>query len=70
LTNHTSKTLFQALLLGASMLLAVNYSSATIDYSEKQKETAADLVHKLETRHYSKRKFDDELSSQLLECSR
>jgi carboxyl-terminal processing protease len=67
LTIHTSKYLFHALLLGASLALATSYSAATIEYSEKQKETATDLVHKLETRHYSKRKFDDELSSQLLD---
>ena len=30
-------------------------------------KTALELVEKLETRHYSKRKFDDELSSLLLD---
>jgi carboxyl-terminal processing protease len=38
-----------------------------IQPTESQSETAIDLVYKLETRHYSKRKFDDAVSSQLLD---
>jgi len=66
LINHTNKALLGAL-LGVFLSIAASSSWAVIEYSEKQAETAADLVHKLETRHYSKRKFDDELSSQLLD---
>ncbi|MCZ6831078.1 MAG: carboxy terminal-processing peptidase [Gammaproteobacteria bacterium] len=67
MTNHTSKSTLGALLLGVGLSIAASSSWAIIEYSEKQAKTAADLVHKLETRHYSKRKFDDELSSQLLD---
>jgi carboxyl-terminal processing protease len=41
--------------------------AANIEPYPKLSETAQDLVEKLENRHYSKRKFDDELSSELLD---
>lgn len=36
---------------------------ALIDYTEEQQDTAKELVEQLEQRHYSKLKYDDELSS-------
>ena len=38
-----------------------------IEPTKGMSDTAIDLVEKLENRHYSKRKFDDELSSLLLD---
>ena len=67
MTNHVSKTALSAVVLAVGLSLCAWPSWALIEYSEKQSITAADLVHKLESRHYSKRKFDDELSSQLLD---
>ena len=43
-------------------------SVAAIDPYPQLGETATDLVEKLETRHYSKRKLDDQLSSELLDA--
>jgi len=40
---------------------------ALIEAEPQLGETASELVEKLESRHYSKRKFDDEMSSQLLD---
>ncbi len=55
-----------ALAIAALSLLSLT-SWATIDSYPQLSETALDLVEKLEHRHYSKRKFDDELSSELLD---
>lgn len=40
---------------------------ASIEPHAQLTETASDLVEKLETRHYTKHRFDDELSSKLLD---
>ncbi|MEP5763160.1 MAG: carboxy terminal-processing peptidase [Halieaceae bacterium] len=40
---------------------------STIDPTDGLSNTAVDLVEKLESRHYSKRQFDDVLSSELLD---
>lgn len=66
-TPNIKKSLVQAALgctLGALSLA----SWASIDPYAQLGETATDLVEKLETRHYSKRKLDDELSSALLDA--
>lgn len=42
-------------------------SWASIEPYPQLSETALDLVEKLENRHYSKREFDDQLSSELLD---
>ena len=54
-----------ALLLGLGLLSVAAW--AAIEPHAQLSETATDLVEKLETRHYSKRKFDDTLSSELLD---
>jgi carboxyl-terminal processing protease len=54
-----------ALVLGLGLLSVA--ASAAIEPHAQLSETATDLVEKLQTRHYSKRKFDDTLSSQLLD---
>jgi carboxyl-terminal processing protease len=54
--------------LAVAALSLVSLSSwATIDSYPQLSETALELMEKLERRHYSKRKFDDELSSELLD---
>lgn len=40
---------------------------ALIEYSKEQQDTAAQLIDQLEERHYSKRKYDDALSSEHLD---
>ncbi len=55
-----------ALAVSALSLLSLT-GWATIDSYPQLSETALDLVEKLEQRHYSKRKFDDGLSSELLD---
>jgi carboxyl-terminal processing protease len=67
LIKSVSKSTLSAVILSAGLAVYASASWSLIAYTEKQSETAADLVHKLETRHYSKRKFDDELSSELLD---
>ncbi len=54
-------------LLVLGLCLAGKASYAAIEYTDSQAETAAELVHRLENRHYSKRKFDGELSGQMLD---
>ncbi len=61
--------------LSASILLlpSVGYSTtdpvdAVIVPDAAMGKTASELVDKLETRHYSKRRFDDQLSSELLDA--
>ncbi|MEM1402211.1 MAG: carboxy terminal-processing peptidase [Pseudomonadota bacterium] len=52
----------------ATSLLAVSLpSAALISYTEDQQETAKELVEQLEQRHYSKRPYNDSLSSQHLD---
>ncbi len=43
------------------------HSAAVLEYSEDQSKTAVELVEKLENRHYSKLKFDDAMSSVMLD---
>jgi carboxyl-terminal processing protease len=64
----------QAICLGLCLMAAALLSNAapipreaTIEPTVDMSKTAVELVEKLENRHYSKRKFDDELSSQLLD---
>jgi carboxyl-terminal processing protease len=49
-------------------ILFASHGFAAVAYTKTQSETAIDLVNKLETRHYSKREFDDGLSSQLFDA--
>ncbi len=53
------------------LLLALATAStpgwALLQFSEVQKETAIELVEKLEQRHYSRKKFDNDLSSAFLD---
>ena len=53
--------------LAIGLILSSVSPWASIDPYPQLSETALDLVDKLENRHYSKRKFDDELSSMLLD---
>lgn len=55
------------LILAAGLSLSQAALAAKIDPYHELSDTAKDLVDKLENRHYSKRKFDDELSSELLD---
>ena len=54
-------------LLPLSLLTVALPSAALISYTEKQQETAKELVEQLEQRHYSKRPYNDSLSSQHLD---
>ena len=55
--------------LAACLLLSLStLARALIKPYPQLGETATDLVDKLEARHYSKRKFDDQLSSELLDA--
>ena len=54
-----------ALLLSAVLLPLP--ALAGIEYTGQQAETAVEIVDTLERRHYSKRRFDDQLSSLLLD---
>ncbi len=62
--NHRS---ISAFLAGTALLLALNPAWSKIEYTENQAKTAEELVEQLESRHYSKMKYDDELSSQHLD---
>ena len=55
-----------ALSVATGLYLTTLPARAVIDPYPDLSETAVDLVDKLENRHYSKRKFDDELSSLFL----
>jgi len=55
------------LLLISGFSLATVSSAKTLEPYPQLSETAVELVEKLESRHYSKRKFDDELSAMLLD---
>lgn len=55
-----------ALAVSLSLLISAP-GWAVIKSSDSQGDTAVALVDKLETRHYSKRSFDDDASSQLLD---
>ncbi len=53
---------------GALLLLVLaGQTPAAPAPSESQARTAVELAHKLESRHYSRRRFDDELSARLLD---
>jgi len=67
LKNFSIKIALRTALAIAALSLLSLTSWATIDSYPQLSETALDLVEKLEHRHYSKRKFDDELSSELLD---
>ena len=56
-------------LLGSSLLAAfvALQAHAAIEYTKEQQETAAELIEQLEERHYSKRAYDDRLSSEHLD---
>ena len=57
-------TLFaQSLILSLISL----HSIANVSYSDEQRETIIEMTEQLEQRHYSKRRYDDELSSQHLD---
>lgn len=55
-----------ALALVGALLASKGF--AAVAYTETQSETAIDLVNKLETRHYSKREFDDNLAAELFDA--
>ncbi|WP_279245251.1 carboxy terminal-processing peptidase [Candidatus Litorirhabdus singularis] len=56
------------LILSLAGALLSNDSVAAVAYTKEQSTTAIDLVNKLETRHYSKREFDDALASDLFDA--
>ncbi|MCY4425571.1 MAG: carboxy terminal-processing peptidase [Halieaceae bacterium] len=56
----------QVVLLLCAVLLPLP-ALAGIEYTGQQAETAVEIVDALERRHYSKRRFDDQLSSLLLD---
>ena len=58
---------FAILALFSGLSLSHAAIAANVEPYPKLSDTARDLVDKLENRHYSKRKFDDELSSELLD---
>ena len=68
MTNSSPRHWLATLLLGSILAFQASVSLALIESTESQAETAIDLVNKLEQRHYSKRKFDDDLSSQLFDA--
>jgi carboxyl-terminal processing protease len=56
------------LITQTTILALLSWNSlAAVDYSDKQRETIIEMTEQLESRHYSKRKYDDELSSQHLD---
>ncbi|MEE4660101.1 MAG: carboxy terminal-processing peptidase [Halieaceae bacterium] len=57
-----------AAVLPGSARALVEPDTAPLAPSEGMAKTAIELVDKLETRHYSKRQFDDALSSELLDA--
>ena len=66
--NYLKLTKFFAILaLATGLSLSLAAVAANVEPYPKLSDTARDLVDKLENRHYSKRKFDDELSSELLD---
>ena len=66
--NHTEiRTFFRAALAIPVLSLLSLTSWAAIEPYPQLSETALDLVEKLEHRHYSKREFDDQMSSELLD---
>lgn len=56
---------FPLLLLALSLCSAPGW--ALLQFSDVQKETAIELVEKLEQRHYSQKKFNNDLSSEFLD---
>jgi carboxyl-terminal processing protease len=57
-----------SLITQTTILALFSWSTvAAVDYSDKQRETIIEMTEQLESRHYSKRKYDDELSSQHLD---
>ena len=56
------------LITQTTILALLSWNSlAAVGYSDKQRETIIEMTEQLESRHYSKRKYDDELSSQHLD---
>ncbi|MEO0437976.1 MAG: carboxy terminal-processing peptidase [Pseudomonadota bacterium] len=53
----------RAALSGLALLVIVFPAQALVEYSKAQKETVQELLEQLEQRHYSKLKYDDDLSS-------
>jgi carboxyl-terminal processing protease len=64
--NRATRGAAVAALLTALLVPAVP-ALATISFTDGQRQTAAELVEQLEDRHYSKRRYDDELASEHLD---
>jgi carboxyl-terminal processing protease len=64
--NRPTRGAAVAALLTALLVPAVPVL-ATISFTDGQRQTAAELVEQLEDRHYSKRRYDDELASEHLD---
>ncbi|MEM7692438.1 MAG: hypothetical protein AAF194_08380, partial [Pseudomonadota bacterium] len=60
--GYTSR-LAKCAIQGVALLAVVFPAHALVEYSKAQKETVQELLEQLEQRHYSKLKYDDDLSS-------